>query len=134
MGSITYTAMESLLPYRTAGQVVSFEIDFQEARRSRAVEKTVQRSEGGSMEVLKHRADVTWDITFEPVNGVKRLQLHECLDSTEDGDVFSIDPYGNSSAPIQVRRIDEGYSEEPFMRNGSEPTDYFVISIRVLQV
>lgn len=134
MGNVTYTATESLLPFRSAGQLVSFEIDFQESRRSRAVEKTVQRSEGGSMEVLKHRADVSWDVTFEPVNGAKLDQLREFLDSTEGGEAFLMDPYGTSSAPVTVKRIDEGYSEEPFMRNGSERTDYFVVNIRVLKV
>jgi hypothetical protein len=134
MGNVVYSATESLLPFRSAGQVVSFEIDFQEAKRSRSVEKTVQRSEGGSMEVLKHRAEGTWSITFEPVNGVKLDQLREFLDSTEGGEAFTMDAYGTSSAPRQVKRLDDGYSEEPFMRNGSEHTDYFVISIQVIEV
>jgi hypothetical protein len=134
MGSVVYTATESLLPIRSAGEIVAFEIGFQDARRSRSVEKTVQRSEGGAMEVLKHRAEVTWEITFEPVNGTRLKQLREFLDSTEAGEAFLMDPYGTASAPIQVKRIDEGYSEEPFMRNGSESTDYFFATIRVVEV
>jgi hypothetical protein len=134
MGSVVYTATESLLPARSAGQTVAFEIGFQEARRARSVEKTVQRSEGGAMEVLKHRAEVTWDITFEPVSGTKLAQLREFLDSTEAGEAFLMDAYGNASAPIQVKRIDEGYSEEPFMRNGSSSTDLFVVNVQVIEV
>lgn len=134
MGSVVYTATESLLPFRSAGQVVAFDIDFQDARRSRSVEKTVQRSEGGAMEVLKHRAEVQWTITFEPVNGAKLAQLREFLDSTEAGESFLMDPYGTASAPVTVKRIDDGYSEDPFMRNGSALTDYFVASITAVEV
>jgi hypothetical protein len=134
MGSVVYTATESLLPNRLAGQTVAFEIGFQDARRSRSVEKTVQRSEGGAMEVLKHRAEVTWDITFEPVNGTTLDQLREFLDSTEAGESFLMDPYGTASTPTQVKRVDDGYSEEPFIRNGSASTDYFFASIRVVEV
>jgi hypothetical protein len=94
----------------------------------------VQRSEGGATEVLKHRADTTWEMTFEPVNGFKLDQLREFLASTEGGEAFTMDAYGTSSAPRQVKRLDDGYSEDPFMRNGSEHTDYFVVSIRVLKV
>lgn len=126
MGSVTYSDID--------GDYVHLEIDFQDARRSRTVEKTVQRSEGGAMEVLKHRADTTWTVTFEPVNGTRLQQLRQFLDATEGGEPFSMDPYGTASAPLPVRRVDDGYSEDPFMRNGSRQTDYFVVSIQVIEV
>jgi hypothetical protein len=45
-----------------------------------------------------------------------------------------MDPYGTASTPTQVKRVDDGYSEEPFIRNGSASTDYFFASIRVVEV
>jgi hypothetical protein len=134
MGNVTYVATDSLFPPHFAGQTISFDIDFQEARQSRAIEKSVQRSQGGSVEVLKNRTDVTWEITFEPVNGSKLRHLREFIASTEGGEQFTIDPYGTASAPIAVKRVDDGTNEEPFMRNGSDATDYFVVSITVLEV
>lgn len=134
MGSVTYTATESLLANHSGGETVTLEIGVQDAVRSRSVEKTAQRSEGGSMEVLKHRADVTWDVTFEPVSGYMVSQLREFLDSTEGGEIFSIDFYGTSSAPKSVKRMDSGYGEEPFMRIGTEDGDMFVMRIQVLEL
>ena len=133
MGSLVFTATDDLLPSHPAGTLVALDIDFQEARKSRSVEKTVQRSQGGAMEVLKHRTDVLWDITFEPVSGFRLRQMREFIASTEGGESFSMDPYGGS-APLQVKRIDGGSSEEPFMRIGAEAGDYFTFSIQVLQL
>lgn len=134
MGSVRYTATESLLAHRSSGTSVEMEIDFQEARRSRKTEKTVHKSEGGAMEVLKHRSEVTWDLTFEPVSGARLEQLREFLDSTEGGELFTIDAYGTAAAPKIVKRIDDGYAEEPFMRIGSEDGDLFEVKITVIEI
>jgi hypothetical protein len=82
--------------------------------------------------VLKHRADVTYQITFEPVYGHRLLQLREFLDSTEGGEPFTMDLYGNSSRQISVKRIDDGYDESPFIRRGAEDLDMFTATIQVL--
>lgn len=134
MGSVTFTATESLLAHHSAGETVTIEIGVQDAVRNRAVNKNVQRSLGGAMEVLKHSADVTWDVTFQPVSGSMLDQLREFLDSTEGGEIFTIDVYGTSSAPKSVKRLDEGYGEEPFMRVGTEDGDMFVMRIQVLEL
>lgn len=132
MGSFTYTATDSLLPGRSYGTVVTLEIDVQEARRARKVEKDMPRSMGGAMEVLKHRADVSYSVTFEPVSGHRLLELREFLDSTEGGEQFSVDLYGDSAVQLPAKRLDEGYNENPFMRRGSEDTDMFDASIEIL--
>lgn len=134
MGSVTYIATESLLPHREAGDTVTMDIGFQDARRSRATEKNVQVSMGGAMEVLKHRSQSSWSLTFEPVAGAQLEQLREFLDSTEGGESFTVDPYGTSSAPKRVKRTDSGYSEEPFIRMGYEDRDYFVVRIEVVEL
>jgi hypothetical protein len=134
MGSVTFNATESRLPHHVYGDLVTLDIDFQEALRGRKVEKSVKRAMGGAMEVIKHRSDVIWDLTFEPVSGRRLLELREFLDSTEAGEAFTIDAYGTSSAPKSVKRLDEGYDEEPFMRTGSEDGDMFVVRIQVVEL
>jgi len=134
MGTFTYTASESLRPGRLIGDLVSFDIQVQDARRSRQVQKEVATSLGGAIEVIKHRGEVTWSITFEPANGVKLLQLREFLDSTEGGEPFSMDLYGAQSEPVNVKRTDDSYTEEPFMRIGGELLDWFTASIQVIEL
>lgn len=132
MGAFTYSAIESLLPNRVLGESVTLEIDTQDTTRSRKPEKDVQVSLGGAMEVIKHRADVTWSIVFEPVSGGKLLLVREFLDSTEGGEPFSMDLDGQ---PTVVKRVDEGYTEQPYLRVGSSSTDWFTISpIQVIEL
>lgn len=134
MGNFVYTATEELIGGRATGDVVSLDIGVQEAVRSRSVEKSVQRSQGGAMEVLWHRADVTWNITLEPVAGVTLAIVREFMASTEAGEVFTMDLYGSSSAPKSVKRIDDGYTEQPFMRAGAESRDWFVVGFQVIEL
>jgi hypothetical protein len=132
MGTISYEVSVVLLPTHSLGDQVTFEIDVTDFKRSRTVEKDVQRSLGGAMEVLKHRTDVTFSITFAPVYGQKLDQLREFLASTEGGEVFTIDLYGNAAAPLTLRRTDSGSDEDPFIRRGSEALDVYQTSITAL--
>lgn len=134
MGTFVYTATEDLIGGRQVGEVVVLDVGVQEARRSRKTEKSVQRSDGGAIEVLKHRSDVTWSITLEPVSGHQLSVVREFLSSTEGGERFTMDIYGSASAPKSVKRLDDGYDEEPFIRQGAEDLDFFVVSFQVIQL
>lgn len=134
MANFVYTATEELIGGRSSGDIVVLDIGVQEALRSRSTEKNVQRSQGGAMEVLWHRADVTWSVTLEPVSGVTLDIVREFMASTEAGEAFSMDLYGTASRPKAVKRIDDGYSEQPFMRVGYESRDLFVISFQVIEL
>lgn len=134
MANFVYTATEELIGGRSVGDTVTFDIGVTEAERSRAVEKTVQRSLGGAMEVLWQRADKTWNVTLEPVSGVQLDIVREFMASTEAGEVFTMDLYGSASSPKSVKRIDDGYTEAPFMRRGSESLDMFAISFQVVEL
>jgi len=134
MGSFVYTALDELTGGHTVGDEVVLEIDVTEALRSRKAEKSVQRSMGGAMEVLKHRSEVSWSVTLEPVWGDQLARVREFMASTEGGEAFTMDLYGNASAPKLVKRIDEGYDEQPFMRRGAEFLDALTISFQVIEV
>lgn len=134
MGSFVFTATEYLVGGFAVGDTVAVDIGVQESQRSRRVEKSVQRSDGGAMEVLKHRAEVTWNVTLQPVFGHDLEMVRMFLDSTEAGEQFTMDLYGESSSPKAVKRIDDGYTEQPFMRVGSESADYFVMGFEVVEL
>lgn len=134
MANFVYEATEELVGGRSVGEIVVLDIGVTELERSRAVEKSVQRSQGGAMEVLWHRADVTWSVTLEPVSGATLDVVREFLASTEAGEAFTMDLYGTASRPKAVKRIDDGYTESPFMRVGSELRDLFVVSFQVIEL
>ncbi len=134
MGSFVFTATESLIGGYEIGDAVTLEIGVQEAVRARRVEKSVQRSDGGAIEVLKHRSEVTWTVTLEPVAGHELNMARMFLDSTEAGEQFTMDLYGDAAVPTPVKRIDDGYTEQPFIRRGSRVKDYFVMSFEVVEV
>lgn len=133
MAIFVYSATNDLIGGRSVGDVVLLDLGVQEALRSRSVEKSVQRSQGGAMEVLWHRADVTWTVTLEPVSGTQLDIVREFMASTEGGESFTMDLYGTSSRPKTVKRIDDGYSEQPFIRVGTVQRDWFVIQFQVLE-
>lgn len=101
---------------------------------SRRVDKTDVRAVSGATETLYNRADREWTLTFEPVNGDRLNQLLEFLDSTESGEPFDMRLYGTESSYTTVKRIDEGYDQQPFMPVGSERGDWwqFTISVRAV--
>jgi hypothetical protein len=134
MANFVYSATSELIGGRSVGDTVMLDIAVQEAQRSRSVEKSVQRSQGGAMEVLWHRADVTWSVTLEPVAGATLDLVREFMASTEAGEAFTMDLYGSSSAPKSVKRIDDGYTETPFMRVGAESRDWFVVNFQVIEL
>jgi hypothetical protein len=133
MTQIVYTALRELTGIVLDGGTAILEIGISEYSTSRAVVKDAHRSKGGARETLYHRADVTHNITFQPVNNFEKKQLREFLASTESGEAFSIYLYGTESAPIRVTREDEGSSENMFMAVGSADGDYMQASITVME-
>lgn len=134
MGAFVYTATDDLAGGHDLGDVVVLDIAITDCTRSRKVEKSAQRSAGGAMEVLKHRSEVTWSVTLEPAWGDQLALVREFLASTEGGELFTMDLYGDSSAPKAVKRLDEGYDEQIFMRRGAESLDAFTVSFQVIEV
>lgn len=134
MADFRYTCKRSNLPDHIIDQSYVLDIGVSNEQRSRSVDKTTVRAKGGATETLYHKADREWSITFQPVNGDLMNQLIEFLDSTESGEPFEMRLYGTEAAFTTVKRTDDGYSFQEFMRVGSERGDWFQTSITVRAV
>lgn len=134
MADFRYTAKRSVLPDHIIDQSYMLDIGITTEQRTRRVDKTEVRARGGATETLYHKADREWSITFEPVNGDRLNQLIEMLDSTESGEPFEMRLYGTEASFTTVKRSDDGYSLQEFMRVGSERSDWFTVSISVRAV
>lgn len=135
MGTIVYIAKRSIAPGHVIGDEYALEIGFQEdATRRSAVEKDVQRALGGAMETLRHRNDVMWSLTLEPKQGKDMPFVREFLDSTDAGEPFEVDIYGQYGVLTNVRRTDSGHVETSFMRVGSADDDWFTAQIEVIEI
>lgn len=134
MADFIYTAKRSVLADHIIDQQYTLEIGVSNEQRSRSVDKTTVRARGGATETLYHKADREWTITFQPANGDLLDQLVEFLDSTESGEPFEMRLYGTEASFTTVKRIDEGYTLQEFMRVGSERGDWFTTQISVRAV
>lgn len=133
MGLVTFTARASLMPEHEVGQVVSLQVDFQDAKRRRVVRKYTHRASAGPMETLYEGADTIWELELEPVAGDKFARVKEFLDSTARGGTFKLWIYGTEAAPITVRRTDKGYNPQPFQRVGNLSRDLYTQRITVIE-
>lgn len=141
MANFTYSAKRTLnttvSPIHAEGTEYDIDLDLVTATRSRAVVKTIQRSRGGNSEVLRDRADTTWEVTTAPLAGSNLAAVREFLDSVEAGEQFTFDLYGTAAVPdnpIAVERIDEGYTESRVLIVGSEASDYFQFSFTLREL
>lgn len=132
--TIQYAAKRSLTAGHAADQDYVLEAELSDAIRSRQVEKNPVRAVSGRSETLYHRSDTLWQLTFAPVKGHEKDLITEFLDSTASEEEFLIWLYGDEVAPLMVRRSDEGYQWQPFMRAGGVATDLFTVSITVTEI
>lgn len=134
MGNLTYTASRSLVPGHAAGDQFTLEIGITEATRTRNVDKVTLKSKGGAIETLRYAGSSEWQVTFQPVYGFDLDLLREALDSVEGGESFTLDLYGSAATPLNVKRTDAAYTEQPFMRRGGIRLDVFQVSVSVVEV
>lgn len=133
MGMVQFTALRSLMPGRVEGELVSLEIGFQDAIRSREVSKEARRSLSGQTESVYLGADTFWNLEFEPVSGSDLARLQEFLDSTAPGGDFKAWVYGEDAAPITVQRADRGYSPRRFIDTAQRSTEPYSARITVIE-
>lgn len=113
MGKITFNAKRSLLSGHSIGQLITLEIDFTEAVRSRAVRKNVHRASGGATETIYTGADTQWSFTIGPFETARKLEVAEFMDSTAEGEMFRVWPYGEEDSPdlvLDILRTSDGYT------------------------
>lgn len=135
MTIFVYTATQSISSGHALGVTYQVDFDVQSSTRKSMTSREVSRSLSGKTETLINRVDVSYDITFAPVNGNKRLLLEEMLDSISDGQSIFVYLYGSESSPLTVICESESYSESDFMPVGSAETDYITAqcTLRVAQ-
>ena len=111
---VTYVARDSLVPGHVAGQqyTMVFAITAADPSTARLAEKA--ESLDGHVETLDHGRVRTWSITLLPLPNLECDIVREFLDSTGDGQLFTIDLFGteeNVRDPKSVVREDSGQSE-----------------------
>ncbi len=122
MGWVTYIARRSLAPSHFVETSYTFALSITDVRRPTAgALKRMPESLSGVVETLYFGRGRTWIVQLAPVQ-IHLAQIHyEFLESTDDGQVFTFDPYGTEDFPrwaMNVKRADDGYSEDIFQREG----------------
>jgi hypothetical protein len=130
---VTYTAKRSLAPGHRAERTYTIPFDIADALPSVSDVKTRERSQGGGRYAALHRQDRLWRIEFAPVCGTELLLLREFLDSTESGQTFRMELYGDEVESMALRRLEDSHSEQPFMRVGSSEGDWFRAGIEAVE-
>lgn len=105
--------------------------------RDRRTSRKVSMS--GAAETLFYFAKRTWQVQTEPVLLDEAQTLIEFLDSIDDGQSFTFDPYGSpdsrSSSCAVVVSDDQGYTLERVRTRGrSGADDYFEFSFGVREL
>lgn len=125
MSYIEYVATESIMVGHVASVTYGMACQLTKADRRVETLKSSQRSLSGRRETLYFGKIATWDITFFPVPNEEADWIREFLDSTADGQVFTLDPYGTRDSPVMamaVTREDAGYTERRVTLTGSPAT------------
>jgi hypothetical protein len=108
-----------------------------EIGRERKTSRRVSMS--GLAETLFYYSKRTFQVQTEPVPLDEALLLVEFLESVDDGQSFTFDPYGTpdarSSSAMVVISDDQGYTQQRFMSRGQGgATDYFEFSFGARQL
>jgi hypothetical protein len=136
MAWVSYIARRQLAPSHFAGTTYSLPLRLTEITPpSGGALKTTQESMDGSIETLYFGRRRVWGITLAPVQIHLAAELYEFLESTDDGQLFTFDPYGSEEVPVRllnVMRADDGYTESTFQREGKGGhTDWVTLGFTV---
>lgn len=134
MALIQYTAKRSLAGGHVVDGQYGIELDLLDAQPDMQDVKSEARSPGGALEIAYERQDVFWTIRLGPVSGYELELLREFLDSIESGEIFQIWLWPEDTIPLSLKCLEDGHTEEAFMRRGGEREDYFTGQFTALQV
>lgn len=129
MQAVRYEARRSLVSGHTEGGLYTLNLSLTDCDRKRDTERKQQSSLSGKVYTTYHRGDTVWTCETAPVRGAARDQMREFLDSVEDGQVFSFDPYHwGGVSPDDMRPVviqSDGYTESRYIMLGSDTSDWF---------
>lgn len=122
MAFALYMARRRLAPNHVSGTSYSLPLSIANVSPpSGGALKAMPVSLNGTVETLYHGRERLWSVHLAPVQIHLADLVYEFLESTDDGQVFTFDPYGSEELPRQpmsVVRSDSGYSEDSFQREG----------------
>lgn len=96
--------------------------------------KKSQESLSGNLETQFYGQKRVYRVVLEPVLDSESEALREFIDSTADGQLFTLDPYGFPDQPVRpltVVREDQGASENIRLRDGGDAWVQFEFEVRV---
>lgn len=129
MQAVRYEARRSLVSGHTVGGLYTLNLQLTDCDRKRAPERKQQVSLSGNVYTTYHRGDTIWQCESAPVRGATRDAWREFLDSVEDGQIFSFDPYNwGGVSPDALRAVvihSDGYTESRYAMLGSDTADWF---------
>jgi len=133
MAYAIYTAKRSLAPGHVATIVYTLPLVLTRADRRNSHNIRRQESLSGRVETRYYAAPVTWDVEVAPFRASHLPLIREFLDSTADGQQFSINLLSNLQADeLLVVRDDEGYGDQRAVQTGKgQAYDFFTVSFRV---
>lgn len=139
MANAIYVASGGLISYHVLSATYSLDFEISDLRPpSGDVLRTRQESISGKVETNFYGARKIWGVTTIPYQRSSELAklLREFLYSTDDGQSFTLDPYGfddNVVTSLSVIREDEGFTEDKFQEiNGVD--DYVRYTFQVREV
>lgn len=140
MAFAEYVARRSLAPGHVAGTPYTLilpSLSRCQLGRERKTSRAVSLS--GASETLYYYSKRTWQVQTEPVPLDEAQVLIEFLESIDDGQSFTFDPYGmpdqRSTSCTVVVSDDQGYTLDRMMPLGSGGArDYFEFSFGVREL
>jgi hypothetical protein len=135
MASVTYEARRDLVPYHVSGSDYSFDFEISDLGRPQGgALRNRTESLNGATETLYFGRRRIWSATTIPMQLSSALAglMQEFLGSTDDGQEFSFDPYGDGNV-LTVTREDEGASQPTFSVIDG-PNDYVQFAFQVREV
>lgn len=134
MTAVTYIAKRSLIPGHSANTSYSMNLPVVSLPISRNVSNERQEAIDGTRETIRFYACEIWDITLAVMYGTAAAQVKEFLDSVEDGETFTFDPYGSANTPVNPMSAEidsKGYQSNRDPRGQGGSTDGFRRSFQV---
>lgn len=122
MAFVIYEARRRLAPNHVSGTSYSLPLSVADVSPPVAgALKAMPVSLNGTMETLYFGRERIWSVRLAPVQIHLSGLIYEFLESTDDGQAFTFDPYGSEDLPrfvLTVVRSDRGYDETSFQREG----------------
>lgn len=137
MTAVTYTARRSLIPGHTANTSYSINLPVVSMPVARQVTKERQQSLDGTRETIHFYSCEVWDVSLAVMYGTAAAQVKEFLDSVENGEVFTFDPYGTANTPnnpLSGEIESDGYNKtrEPRGQGGANDGFRYSFQVRVM--